>query len=65
MKPHPDTLVRFRQEQRWTDSLLPGAIPRGEGERARCSECGETLTMAEIIESHCISCSENARRLRS
>ena len=62
MEPHPDTVTANHSERRWTDSLLPGATARGSGECERCSQCGESLTMAEVIESFCITCAEIERR---
>jgi hypothetical protein len=62
MKPQPDVLAGRHRERLWTDSLLAGAMVRGSGERHRCSQCGESLTMAEVIESFCITCAEFERK---
>jgi hypothetical protein len=59
-----DFVTANHEERRWTDSLLPGAMARGEKECRRCSVCKSQLTMAEIIESHCITCAEIERKVR-
>ncbi|MCE6073411.1 hypothetical protein FS799_00885 [Agrobacterium vitis] len=38
--------------------------PRPPMDRRTCRECGSALTMAEVIEKHCIRCAEIVAEVR-